>query len=165
MTQRGWAIGSGVGAVVLWFLDGIILCHMRGLAFWTKSLQAELWTNVLPNVVAGLGAVALAYFLFKETDRSHYVRAMRTIRSAIFKLRTEPTPVLTEENAQAIMAEIVPAISNLYYKDPKPPTIKEDAKVAKVGCLLCPKRMCPPENSRCSECKDIPPSWSVKEIR
>jgi hypothetical protein len=127
-----------------------------------RSLFFEVLAAVIPNFIAGLVGAVVLYVTIRDDEKTHYVRAMRSLRSAVGALLADNK--LTPEDVQSLMVRFVPAVSGLYFKTEQPPVRATDAAVnyQKRQCSSC-RRPSPVEGGRCTLCHDILASWQEEE--
>lgn len=146
-------------------VEGTIISAQEHVSFWTMKIFRDTAATVVPNFIAGLLAFVLAYYVLRQDDRARYVKAMRRIRGALDQLRK--TNVIQPGDAQSLMKEFVPAISDLYFEKQWPDPNDEDRATSKAKCNLCPVEQQQPmdDTGRCKECHDIPACWTQQERR
>ena len=136
--------------VLLYFAP--ILCNR-----WVLII-VQLLMGVIPNFIAALIGALVVYQFVKDDAKTHYVRAMRSLRSAVRDLEVKP------EDVQSLMKKFVPAVSMLYFKQDQPPVRSEDASVSgQKKCFSCSASSAV-QAGRCTICHDILASWRVEEF-
>lgn len=127
------------------------------------KLLAVVSIAIIPNLIASLITVFAIYLFVKDNDRTNYVNAMRSLRTAVKKRLTAGD--IKPEHVQDLMADFVPAVSLLYFKnrDPKVPDNEVTLEYEKRKCFAC-EQASPVKRGRCPKCRDIRASWEEEDL-